>query len=81
LKNWKFQFFFFFFPCAILWCSPNEDHPKEDLAKYGYKQNMKLTEKLSILLKFCLTIPTSPINLVIFKKYIFSGNLVTRENT
>jgi hypothetical protein len=33
---------FLFFSLQILWHSQSGDHPLEDLAKYGYKPNMKL---------------------------------------
>jgi hypothetical protein len=33
-------FYFLFF--SILWCGPNGDHPKNNLAKFGYKQIMNL---------------------------------------
>jgi hypothetical protein len=31
----------FFFLGSVLWCSQNDNHPQEDLARFGYKLNMK----------------------------------------
>ncbi len=60
---------------SILWCSQSGDHPKEDLAKFGYYVNM--TVKKIILLYFWLPTWTMYRNGVIFKKI---GRILANEN-
>jgi len=45
LTNREPEFFFFLF----FWCSWSDNHPKGSLAKFGYKQDMKVKKVLSIL--------------------------------
>jgi hypothetical protein len=48
------QMVFFF---SILWCSQSGNHPSKDLAKFGYKIDMKIKKfnYLSILFEYLYT--------------------------
>ncbi len=68
MNSLEHQTRFLFFP--ILWCSQNDDHPQEDLAKFQYRLRMKVKEISRLLYIFAYMLEPNREISRFFKKFV-----------